>query len=200
VKTIPDHVLRDPAFLDRFWSAVHRSGDGCWLWQLSCNPKTGYGQFVFKQVHYAAHRVAYQIAHGPIPSGVLVRHKCDVRACCRPDHLLSGTYLDNARDMAARGRCLAQAHPERVSRGDAHYSRRRPERLARGDRHGARLHPEQVLRGSAIGTSKLLECDVRVIKEALAVGVSLADIARGFDIHYKTVAKIRDGRTWRHVP
>ena len=51
-----------------------------------------------------AHRMSYEAFKGEIPPGVLVRHKCDVRACCRPEHLELGTYSQNTRDQYARNR------------------------------------------------------------------------------------------------
>jgi hypothetical protein len=51
-----------------------------------------------------AHRVAWQNAHGPIPEGKLVLHKCDVGCCINPEHLYLGDYKDNARDRVQRGR------------------------------------------------------------------------------------------------
>ena len=42
-------------------------------------------------------------------------------------------------DMAAKGRSLAQIHPERLARGDRNGARLHPERLAWGDRNGSRL-------------------------------------------------------------
>lgn len=50
----------------------------------------------------AAHRLAYRTKHGHMPP--LVRHTCDNRRCRNPEHLLSGTQLDNMRDMKERGR------------------------------------------------------------------------------------------------
>lgn len=34
-----------------------------------------------------AHRFAYELAHGSIPEGMTIDHKCRVRHCVRPSHL-----------------------------------------------------------------------------------------------------------------
>ena len=44
------------------------------------------------------------MAHGPIPAGLIVRHKCDNPRCVRVDHLELGTKSDNSLDMYERGR------------------------------------------------------------------------------------------------
>jgi hypothetical protein len=85
-----------------FWSKVDKSGE-CWLWTASCGTG-GYGQIGINNRALAAHRVAYEIAIGPIPPGMAVCHTCDVRACCRPSHLWLGTRRDNQADMAAKHR------------------------------------------------------------------------------------------------
>lgn len=69
---------------------------GCWLWPVSA----GYGQFKGKR----AHRLSYEAFKGPIPDGLFVCHKCDVPACCNPDHLFVGTASDNSLDMVKKGR------------------------------------------------------------------------------------------------
>jgi len=88
----------------RFWSRVAKAGkDECWLWTGRLS-KTGYGRFCWDGVKRLAHRVAYQLTFGVDPGQLMVMHKCDVPACCNPNHLSLGTALDNNRDMINKGR------------------------------------------------------------------------------------------------
>ena len=50
------------------------------------------------------HRIMYRKFKGEIPDGMVVRHTCDNRKCCNPDHLILGTHADNARDREERKR------------------------------------------------------------------------------------------------
>jgi hypothetical protein len=65
----------------------------------------GYGRFGRPgNKHGYAHRVAWEFEHGPIPGGLQVNHRCDVRNCVRPDHLYVGTQFENVVDMIERSR------------------------------------------------------------------------------------------------
>ena len=82
---------------------------GCWLWTGSV-VGSGYGSFSRGrrgEGNATAHRVSYELRHGPIPQGLYVLHKCDVKTCVNPDHLYLGTAQNNSSDMVARGRCIA---------------------------------------------------------------------------------------------
>jgi hypothetical protein len=76
---------------------------GCWLWLPSWE-QDGYGRLKASQQVWLAHRASWFAFNGPIPDGMDVLHRCDVRACVNPAHLFLGTNLDNVRDRMAKGR------------------------------------------------------------------------------------------------
>lgn len=79
---------------------------GCWEWQGELN-STGYGRVAISRAgtrqRFLAHKLAFEDAYGPIPDGMVVRHKCDNRKCARWSHLTFGTYRQNAMDAVRRG-------------------------------------------------------------------------------------------------
>ncbi len=86
----------------KFWSKVDRSGD-CWERTASCNSH-GKGKITIGKKTVAAHRIAYELENGPVPSAVVIRHRCENPKCVRPSHLVTGTQRDNMQDMIRRGR------------------------------------------------------------------------------------------------
>ena len=92
---------------DDKWEPVTESG--CWIWMASTH-RTGYGQLFIRNrkqgiaKNMRAHRLAGERSRGPIPDGMNVCHKCDIRSCVNPDHLFLGTHQDNMDDMYNKGR------------------------------------------------------------------------------------------------
>lgn len=100
--------------------AVHRlrtkvrvEGD-CLIWCGSTG-KDGYGVIsIGRSKQFRVHRLAWELAHGPIPEGRLVCHKCDTPRCINVNHLFLGTPKENTGDMIRKGRKHALAgerHP-----------------------------------------------------------------------------------------
>lgn len=79
-------TLITPERLERFWTKVNKSND-CWLWTAAIAKTTGYGHFITTY----AHRFAWELANGKIPSGMHVLHRCDNRHCVKLDHLFIGS-------------------------------------------------------------------------------------------------------------
>ena len=79
--------------------------NGCWLWNKSCNPK-GYGKLSILGKTHSVHRVVFQLVFREVEHTVM--HKCDVRRCCNPKHLDTGSNLDNIYDCIAKGRMVWQ--------------------------------------------------------------------------------------------
>ena len=132
--------------LATFWSRVTTS-PSCWLWTGTVN-RSGYGVFSIEDRRHLAHRFAWTLTHGEIPEGLLICHHCDVPGCCRPDHLFLGTYADNNRDSAAKGRSAAYRYPARYR---AYMDIARRARIAR-------LADERALAEEAgIATQKAME-------------------------------------------
>ncbi len=76
---------------------------GCHLWTGARDPG-GYGRMGLPHTSRAAHRVAWEVANGPIPAGMHVLHSCDNPRCCNPEHLKLGTHAENMREKAEKGR------------------------------------------------------------------------------------------------
>ncbi len=127
----------------RFWAKVNKSGPvlrpelgPCWIWigsrKTGGNPSgIGYGEMRLLGRIRFAHRVAWLVTHGEMPT-LHVLHKCDGGrdGCVRPDHLFLGTNADNMADKAAKGRC-------------------RPSMLKGQDHGSAKVSEEQVLEARA---------------------------------------------------
>lgn len=107
--------------MDRFWAKVNKEpGQGptgtCWLWTAAIDTN-GYGAYKIGARKRNAHRVAYELINGPIDRHLDVRHTCDVRLCCNPEHLVRGTRLQNVQDAMDRDR-----NPKGETNGNSKFS------------------------------------------------------------------------------
>jgi hypothetical protein len=92
--------------MKRFWEKVEKIPfHECWEWTAG-KDWDGYGLFRLSnpRIQKRAHRFSYELAHGPIPKGIMVCHKCDNPGCVRPEHLFLGSAKDNNLDCIRKGR------------------------------------------------------------------------------------------------
>ena len=88
----------------RFFKKVKKTLFGCWEW-TGGSRGNGYGAMKVDGKVIDAHRLSFEIHYGKIGhSRIFVRHICDNRRCCNPNHLVVGTHSENMQDAFIRGR------------------------------------------------------------------------------------------------
>ena len=77
-----------------------RLDNGCWQWEGRLD-RYGYGLLSCKAAAgrqaIGAHRLAYMLDVGAIPSGLVIDHLCRNRSCVNPEHMEAVTNLENTR-------------------------------------------------------------------------------------------------------
>lgn len=82
----------------------------CWVFTGAC-ADDGYGRFYAaptpgetRSPSVRPSRWMWAAHNGPIPNGLVIRHRCDLTLCARPDCLLTGDQVDNLLDASRRDR------------------------------------------------------------------------------------------------
>lgn len=95
--------------MEKFYGKVDAGpGGGCHIW-LGARTSHGYGTLRVHGKTTTAHRLAYRMSKGDVPSGLYVCHSCDRKHCVNPEHLWLGTAQDNMDDKVAKGRHVTLA-------------------------------------------------------------------------------------------
>lgn len=167
----------------KFWSFIDgRTPSECWLW-IGPRSGHGYGSFAFSGKQVMAHRFAYELAHGAIPPGKLVCHRCDIHLCCNPAHLFLGTHKDNSQDAVRKGRLIGPRNP------------------ACGKYNGAVIHNERMSRGEKNARCKMTTEKVIALRARYAVGdLNFVQLGLLFDITPEQARNIARRLHWRHIP
>lgn len=102
----------------KFWQKVNRTtADRCWLWIAKAKKGRGYGALKVNKQPLSAHRVAWELTHGPVEPGKYVYHKvCNDPACCNPAHMAVGSKSDAMHSASRHGTKLGRANHKSVKR------------------------------------------------------------------------------------
>ena len=156
---------------------VPEPNSGCWLW-LGPYDQSGYGSLYYwndgKWRNGRAHRLMLFLTSPNNDPSLLACHHCDVPACVNPDHLFWGTFSDNMRDAARKGRLRGCFVPGQKTRTTG-----------------------QSLPGSRHGKARLTENQVMAIRASAEPSSILAE---RYGIRRATVLEIINGRKWKHLP
>jgi hypothetical protein len=194
----------------------------CWEWRAARHG-FGYGVLRIDGKNFLAHRIAYQLANGPIPTGLVIRHRCDNPSCVNPGHLVAGTHADNMQDAVDRGRFpRGEQRSKKLRTVDAQHilaSTESADALAtqygispdyvrmikRGIRWGhlksklserAQKRRKHGYKGEGHWQGRLTEDDVRKIR---ADARKQREIAADYGVHQVTISEIKLGKIWGHV-
>ena len=197
-----------------------RPTHGCWEWGGS-KDSDGYGMIQIGLRARRVTRIVFELANGPIPQGMLVRHRCDNRACVRLDHLELGSPRANSRDMVERGRSQPgeRNHNAKLNAGQVILIR---EAIASGERYSALARAydvsegliRSIVRGRAWrhvggpltleprpmggGAAKLTRTQVDEIRTRFDPSIRgmSAELAREYGVHTSTISAIICRRNW----
>lgn len=96
---------------------LRREGD-CFVSAVKKTAK-GYGRTLCRGEHEQEHRLAYELARGPVPDGHQIHHTCENPGCVNPDHLVALTPVAHVRLHAK----LSEADAREIKRLLAHGAR-----------------------------------------------------------------------------
>jgi hypothetical protein len=161
---------------DRFWESIQartvRTTNGCLEWTGSFN-KIPIKKHNGKTT--SLRRLIYQRTRGDVPDDMVVLMMCKNKVCINSLHMKLGTIED-------REALKCNSVPV-------------------GSANGARLHPDRHPHGERVGTAKLTEDEVRIIRRRYASGgESYQRLAIEYDVGKGTIACIIHRRTWSHIP
>ena len=115
----------EQAEIERF-NRNWRSVKDCHIWQNSLD-RDGYGHFYFRKKNRCAHRFAYYITNGDIPTGMMIDHICKNRNCVNIKHLRIVTpkqnTLENSNSVGAINK--AKTHCKNKHPFDRKYGKQR---------------------------------------------------------------------------
>lgn len=108
--------VKERVEIARFWAyCLPDPVSGCWNWEGATDYV--YGVFYRRgKGQIGAHRYAYELVKGPIPTGLHIDHLCRNTLCINPDHLEAVTVRENVM-RASTARATINAAKTHCSNG-----------------------------------------------------------------------------------
>lgn len=210
-----------------FYKNLIKNENGCL--EYKSRYSNGYGRVNLGNNKFQlAHRFAWELKNGSIPTDQCCLHKCDNPPCCEISHLFLGSHKDNTLDMVKKGR----QNIKRGSKTSNHklteqdvknirlllQNKTQPKKIAklfnvnpetiRGINRGEHwahipgkkvIIPKDMPKGSNQYFAKLTEEKVKDILIKLKAGVPGNQLAKQYGVQRSTIYGIRDKKAWRHV-
>jgi hypothetical protein len=191
--------------------------EGCWKWQGTINPTTGYGVVTWNGKQTGVHRLVWQLVFGDIPDKMFVCHSCDQQSCCNPRHLFLGTALDNARDRDAKGRGhnLTFLHQAQIKAIQAFYDSpadcqwladafgvhpKTVYKIGKGLVHTGKPRKHRTVNYKALGTAKLTMAQAYRIRALYSYGNhTYRSLALMYHVKHTTISNIVTAGTWKNL-
>ena len=192
---------------DRLLKFLEPGEGGCWLFTGARLP-TGYGRVSFRGKARYAHRVFYELEHGPIPAGLVLDHLCRVRNCVNPSHLRACTDKENLQAPGSQSLSLINKEKTHCPSGHRYDGKNtriestggRKCRRCDLARHQEKYHTAKKLKGFASGErNSHARLSAGQVHEIRLAGSKMrgVDLAAKYGVSKSTISAIRNGRTWR---
>lgn len=86
IHKVKPKTIHQKSLLERIQERITITDSNCWVWN-GTKTKNGYGIIVFHNEHFYPTIAIYEELVGDIPEGKQLRHFCNNKLCCNPDHL-----------------------------------------------------------------------------------------------------------------
>ncbi len=87
-------------FIEQIRWTCNEDENGCWIWVRCPDWKAGRPRININGNSMNVARWVLWAVTGELHE--IARHKCDVKCCCNPEHLIWGSKLDNTKDRVER--------------------------------------------------------------------------------------------------
>ena len=141
---------------------------GCWLWAQGVHAASGQPQACIHGRPQIVGRWLLRHLGRPVPDRQPLTQTCGNRRCLNPMHLAPKTHSDVLRDAYATGQ------------------------RSRAAEYAGKLRAAQ-----GAGLAKLTPATAGSIRQRIAAGETVQDVAQDMGLNAETVRRVKLGRTWR---